>query len=513
MPSFLSLAVTFLDPRFHGCGDAGAPEWPPSPLRLFQALVAATAAHDGGTLSDESADTLRWLEAQPPPEIIAPRQRDGAPYRLSVPNNAMDKVGAAWSRGNLYGQGDANPATHRAMKTVRPTHLVDGETVYYLWPLSAEPSNAVLSHVERLQTMARRLVALGWGIDLVVGNARILSEEQLPHGVRWFSGSRGSSPLRTPVAGTLHALTRRHDAFLNRLADDRFSPVPGLPVTAFSITAYRREDEPPTRPVAAFQLLKTDASGYRIFEPRKGSEVTGMLRHAAAIAAQDAGWSEDRINRVVLGHGESRRNETHQPVGLQRFAYLPLPSLERRRGKQGNPGIVVSGVRRALLTVFSDDLEREIDWARRALSGRDLLGEPDAQPKALMRGQSEADWNIQQYLKPCATWATVTPVVLPGHDDRNASKTELLLRKALVQAGFSEQLANVAELDWRHVGFWTGIDMASRYFVPKHLQKYRRVHVRLTWKDSQQQSLSVSGPVCIGGGRFYGLGLFAAQAD
>src|SRR5262245_57861993 len=119
MPAYLCLSVTFHDPRFHGRGDGGEPEWPPSPLRLFQALVAAAAArwHEP-QFAAYATPALAWLEQQSPPEIIAPASVSGSPYRMSVPNNAMDLVAKAWSRGNLFGTGDANPATHRAMKTV-----------------------------------------------------------------------------------------------------------------------------------------------------------------------------------------------------------------------------------------------------------------------------------------------------------------------------------------------------------------------------------------------------------
>ena len=44
MPAHLCLSVTFLDGEFHGRRDGGESEWPPSPLRLFQALVATAAA-------------------------------------------------------------------------------------------------------------------------------------------------------------------------------------------------------------------------------------------------------------------------------------------------------------------------------------------------------------------------------------------------------------------------------------------------------------------------------------
>ncbi|MBI4793264.1 MAG: hypothetical protein HY789_11215, partial [Deltaproteobacteria bacterium] len=32
----------------------------------------------------------------------------------------------------------------------------------------------------------------------------------------------------------------------------------------------------------------------------------------------------------------------------------------------------------------------------------------------------------------------------------------------------------------------------------------------ITWRDEHQSPVRINGPVCLGGGRFYGLGLFAA---
>src|SRR5690606_5616453 len=135
---YLCISVTFLDGRFHGKGDRDGPEWPPSPLRLMQAIVAANADQIGTGGDLDTA--LAWLECCPPPIIFAPEHVMGTSYCLSVPNNAMDLVGKAWTRGNYFGGGDASPATHRTMKTVRPIRLVDGETVHYLWSLEDRAS-------------------------------------------------------------------------------------------------------------------------------------------------------------------------------------------------------------------------------------------------------------------------------------------------------------------------------------------------------------------------------------
>ena len=71
MSDYFCIAVTFLDPRYHGRGDGGVPEWPPSPLRLLQALVAANSDEIG--IDPDLDRALAWLEQQEPPLIVAPK--------------------------------------------------------------------------------------------------------------------------------------------------------------------------------------------------------------------------------------------------------------------------------------------------------------------------------------------------------------------------------------------------------------------------------------------------------
>jgi len=513
MSSFLSISVRFLDSTFHGRRDGGEPEWPPSPLRLFQALLAAASRRWHGTeFSDRAAPALRWLEAQPPPIIVAPPAQSGTPYRLSVPNNAMDIVARAWVRGNTNGEGDADPRTHRTMKTVRLSRLTNGDTVHYVWELSVAASNEVLAYVETLCIAARGLAVLGWGVDLVAGNGRVVAEGEATalQGERWSSLNDASAgTLRVPKPGTFDALVDRHQAFLNRLPPNGgFNPVPAL--TAFSTMGYRRASDPPIRQFAVFALLKPDASSFRAFNPvRDLRRVVGMMRDVTRRAARLAGWTEGEVNSFVLGHGESKGGTQHMPVGSKRFAYLPLPSIENRG--QGRSR-VVGAVRRISLTTFSDGCANEMIWARRALSGMELIDEHEEKEMAILSLVPSSDNILRNYVdhRGASTWATVTPVVLPGYDDHDMAKTEFLIRKAIVQAGFSDVLARHADLDWRKVGFWPGTELATRYNVPAYLRNFPRYHVRIAWRDCTGVPIVIRGPICLGGGRFCGLGLFAA---
>src|SRR5205814_1521644 len=127
---------------------------------------------------------LCWLEQLGSPMIVAPVGRKAsAAYRLYVPNNAADLVAAAWARGSS----DASIAEHRVEKDVRPTRLVGGNAVHFLWPVRDSSQPEVSGMIAAISAAARSITHLGWGIDMVAGNASLNSveeAEQLP-GERW----------------------------------------------------------------------------------------------------------------------------------------------------------------------------------------------------------------------------------------------------------------------------------------------------------------------------------------
>ncbi|MBI4519499.1 MAG: type I-U CRISPR-associated helicase/endonuclease Cas3 [Gemmatimonadetes bacterium] len=433
---------------------------------------------------------------------------------------------------------DEQPASPRYWQWyVRPgsTLLVGADLVQYLWLLADPLTNQIHRHVEALADIARSVVALGWGVDMVVGHGAIVSDEQanaLP-GERWLPGADAAGGgSRVPKQGTLDDLIHRHARFLERLGADGFTAPP--PLSVYDTVAYRRATDRRMRPVASFSLLKLDASGFRAFDTaRRALTVAGMTRHVAGAAARSAGWDEPGINGFILGHGDSRGGAEHVAVGPRRFAYLPLPTLEARGEGMSR---VVGSVRRVMLSSFAEGCDAEIAWARRARSGHELVGEDKQRPVALLALIPESERVVRHYTQPAASWATVTPVVLPGYDDpghyrrrlkRGTSAEEQkqlltrldervndLLRKAITQCGFSKVLADHAELQWRKAGFWPGTDHADRYGVPDHLRRFPCLHVRLHWRDPQGRPVQVPGPVCFGSGRSYGLGLFAPfEAD
>jgi len=523
--SLLCLKIRFLDATFHGRADGSAPEWPPSPMRLFQALVGAAGRREPQGFSQAVTAALEWLEQRPAPVVVAPRARKTIGRRLSVPNNAMDVVARAWTRGS-----DAeDPRTHRAMKTVRPMWL-HGDCVSFLWEL---PENAieVAGHVEHLSILSRNVSSLGWGVDLVVGEATVMKETDVPKlaGEYWSPrASNASTGLRVPVQGSLKDLQKRHKAFVARIGPDGFTAPP--PLSHYALEDYRRATDPAPRPFAVFSLIKTESPGFRAFDAaRKGLTVAGMMRHVTKTAAKSSGWEEDKIARFVLGHGEIR-NAQHSSAGARRFAYLPLPSIEPR----GEGKHVVGRIRRVMLTTFADETDDELEWARQSLTAQELIDETTGESVALISLLPPSDTVVKQYTTRSSAWVTVTPVVLPGYDDpdhlrrksaasgigaeqqrklldRLADRIDGLIRKSIVHAGLPKPLADNVLIEWRKVGFIPGVDRADRYGIPDHLRRFASYHVRLQFLDDRADPIEIPGPLCIGAGRFFGLGLFIAE--
>jgi len=531
MPTFLRISIRFLLDEFNGRGDGGEPEWPPSPLRLFQALVNSAAR-----LGIESfASSLKHLEERrDPPVIFASKPAPIQPrwgVKFHVPNNDGD----LWFNTN-------KSSGKRAEKVFSPTRLPENAAVYYFWEITNSVPRDFVGHIQQL---ARSISAFGWGINMIVADADTVEATgtfEVPVSFeKWIPAEVGGNSLRVPISGTLADLEERHKAFLNRLptapdGSQYFQPVP--PLKSFRVVSYRRESDLAQPPYAVFALRELDDSKFAVFDPqRRRLHLAGMLRHTASRPdfAKALGWDENKVNSFVLGHDNSDPNNPKPTANAPRLIFIPLPSIEWR-GK----GHAIGVIRRILVTVSghcpSDEFQRMVHM----LEGRELIDEKRQRPIAFLRRQSDNDRAIADYFSAysaSAVWTTVTPVVLPGHDDPRKLRSRLndttpslsadekativrkldqridrLLRKAFLDAGLPPQLVADAKLEWRNSGFLPGVDSAARYSVPDHCRRFRRVHVRVTWRKTNSTGdyspTFVSGPLLIGSGRHFGLGLF-----
>ena len=497
MPSSFCITIRYMQPYAHGRGDRGEPEWPPSPLRLFQALAAASAGFWNERMRLAYAvPALAWLERQPPPIVVAALgTRADARRRHYVPDNIGDKVAKSWNRG-----GTDDIANYRTEKDAWPVNLT-GNAVHYLFPVS-EDDPEYPKHKETLAAAARAITHLGWGIDHVVCEARTLSDSEVQklEGERWLPATGNGEELRTPIRGTLDNLMAKHELFLNRLQRDSrgnesFLPVP--PLSVFQVINYRRATDAESRPWVAFQILKPDLEGMRSFDtPRRTRDVAAWIRHATGEAC--AGWPcADSEEAFVHGH-DGPDKPIKGEKAERRFMYLPLPTIHHALAR-------VESIRRVLIAA-PPGCSEQIAWISKRLAGMELV-DTGGEVRGVLNLLPKSDWVLKQYTEPATTWATVTPVVLPGHDDHDVVKTAELLRRAFQHAGFTPELLNHPDFDFdfRKVGFLPGVDHADRYLLPEHPKvKGPRYHVWLRFPHP------ISGPLAVGALRYRGFGLFAA---
>lgn len=474
MSRHLCISATFLDRAFHGKADGDSPEWPPSPLRLFQALLAgARAGGRVGQWSTAQGEAFRWLERQGPPLIIAPEVDFSRGFTTFVPNNDGDQKPIRESR--LTG------------KQVQPIFLRDGSSVHYLWPLEEEEWIASRHQIEWISSEARHLFALGWGIDCAFAEGRLMNEgatDQLS-GIRWrpsaVAESRTGDVRRVPVAGTLENLEDVYRSFCETV--DGKSYRPRSKPAVFGSVVYLTETSMSFRPCARFEFVEEVA-----FRQEETSIVGAMLRgRTCELAKADTHDFPGGSEKYVAGH-------LARQTAAERFSYLPLPTI----GHPHADGMI----RRVLIAEPHGGDGSHARWVQSRVRNASLRDE-GGQERTLLLEPWRAGRVWELYLDYATAWSSVTPVILPGHDDHDSRrKAPALFLKAVEQAGIPR--AAVAELQLRKAPFWPGSQHPRQYRRPGYLKHFPAWHAFIRFREP------FPGPLAIGAGRHCGLGLFAA---
>jgi CRISPR-associated protein Csb2 len=476
MAEWLCISVTFLNGRYHGL------EWPPSPARLFQALLAGAMTGRYREQWEDARPVLEWLERQPPPAILGTEARPAATYRLAVPNNDLDVAGNEWRSGKTY-----DTALLRTMKTVRP-HVVgrpeNAPHVHYLW-LADETGK---SWTNRVRALSDCLHTLGWGVDMAFAQTQILSDPEVKAmaGARWNPSAGTGLAVKVPVTGSLDDLRSAFERFKARIG--RTGIDPDTRGSVYGLQRYAREGRS-GRPYARFNLLRPNGETFS-YRWREVMLVAAWMRHQCAGALEQEGFGADWINEYVHGH------EDGSPKG-RRISFLPLPTI----GHTHSDG----RVRRVLITEPPDADGETARLLQIKLAGArltDLDGHEVCQ--TAMADDTSRVW--PRYLRQARVWHSVTPVVLHGHNSLRGKfsvhKTERLILQAFEASGFPARL--IEGVSFQAAPLWRGAEGALEIRVPEHLKRWPRYHVEVRFHET------VEGPVFAGIGRHCGIGIFAA---
>lgn len=487
MPQSLLIAVRFHEGRYHGQADRFGDEdgWPPSPGRLFQALVAGAAR--GATIRREDRCALEWLEQLGPPLIAAPAIRRGRTVTRFVPNNDLDSVG-----GNPARVGEI-----RVRKQWRPCFFDPEVSILYVWNIDSGTVEAA-----RICSIAARLYQLGRGIDMAWASGQVLDEDEAGATLASHPGvlrtPGGAGMTATPHTGTLASLTHRYQRKRDRLttvSEGRKTRqlFTQPPKTSFAHTGY---DKPARR--LHFEMRASE----RGFAPQSLASavplLTGLRDAAARRLADSIPDMAQSFERLIVGKGAGPRDLA------QRIRLVPVPSIGT---EHTDPSI------RRIMVEIPADCPIRIDDLRWAFAGLPAYDPQTGESWGTRLVSTEDARMAKRFAESARKFRSITPVALTGASRRRMEPAD---RKSAGERDREERCAAGGIVQaLRHAGIRarpTDIRVQREPFLRRGVRaEYFAAGSRFSkhslWHVQLQFHETISGPLVIGNGRFCGLGL------
>ena len=497
----VSLRVEYLTGAVRAANSANrtAPEWPPHPMRLFQALVAAHFNHEA---DEGERQLLELLESLPAPSLTysdAVTRNTGVSY---VPVNDDDKsmmfAQQKGSRKAGTAQVTFNPPIGRGWRLNRfrsgrsfPVATPHEPVVYFHW------QNAHLREQrETLQRLAERVPYLGRSSSVV---RMSVVDDAPPPTIRPCEHVSDFS-LRVPYPGLLARLQQCYELAMDSTAGVRAH----RPPTAMQTYGRCESQTPEPANVFGESFIFGRIEGPRV--PLEASlHLTSTVRRALLSLAD-----KSRLE-ILSGH-----KEDGTPSNQEHVAIVPLANVgyEYSDGDIKGVGIVLPArirreERREVLVALSRFRELRLG------QGRVWRVE-----RVLAPSIWSLDW--RRYSRESAAWATVTPMVFVRHP-RRSRPAEAMVAEACRQVGLPEPVfmemgphppfAGVP--DARGCGT---VSTAGKPILPpaRRGQRMRRTdnqgkparfraHVCVLFPEP------VVGPIILGAGQYLGMGLLAPR--
>ncbi len=462
----LSVSVEFLHGTFRGDPDGAANtgrlmrgEWPPSPARLFAALVAADGTAGARRVTDGAE--LEWFEQLPPPTVYA----DPNPCHQQLEPRYVVRHGGKPAEGAHHEYVGRSGVPSRAGVRVAPRC----PQIIYVYSWEGEPpEDAVL---DALRRRAARVGYLGSSDSPV--RMRITTETlPAPVGDYAFVPDReGDTMINVTQPGDLSHWDRLYEQWTERGASVSRLQFPALKHEI----AYRSPpvEEPEYRgEVVAWLRLGTAVSGRRV------STVTELFKEAI-LSQYHRIYGEPPA--VLHGHGFSG-------AGYEVARYLALPDVGYRRSRGHIHGLALWLPPGCDLT--ARQRARDAALLIRRLTGRgvDVAVAPhDGEERPVAA-------HPDRWLRSSRGWATAVPVI---HERRRALDLVEVARWCQ-HAGLPDPVAfRSARTPLVH----GALDVAPVEVNRPGRPALPYSHVEF-WFDQ-----AIPGPVVIGAGRQRGFGL------
>lgn len=459
----LVITVEFLHGTFRGdpngaanTGRLSRGEWPPSPARLFAALVAADGTGRACRVTDGSE--LEWFEQLPPPLIYA----EAAPPHQPLTPRFVARHGGAPARGSHQEYVGRGTAISRAGVRVAPST----PQVAYAWEES--PPDAILA---ALRLRAARVGYLGSSDSparVRVGTEAPASGELTD---AFSPDPAGDTLINVPQPGDVGCWDRLYWHWTERGASASRSQYPALVHSARYRSPRSAKSEEPGE-VVAWLRLASAISGRRI------GMLTALFKDAVLSQHQRIHGTPPA---VLHGHG-------YKGKGYEIARYLALPDVGYARSRGRIHGMAL------WLPPGSDPMVRQTarDAARsiRNLRGAGLsveLAPHDDEPRPFAAHPDR--WSRSSY-----NWCTAVPAI---HERRRPLDLDEVSRWCR-HAGLPDPVAFRSA----RVPLVPGaLDLAPIEVNRPDRPALPYSHVELRFERP------ISGPVVIGSGRQRGFGL------
>jgi CRISPR-associated protein Csb2 len=379
-----AVTVTLLHGTFHGgspddtvsAGRQATGEWPPSPARLFCALVAAEGTRARCQLT--SGEELSWLENQPAPDIYASPPEDVLVSRLRDRYVVVDAA--------AEGAVQDYPARQARLVRRGVRQSPQDPRITYAWP-EVKPSPGQLA---ALRVRAARVGYLGCADTPVM----VVVSDHLPDdlGALWRVGRSSSITLPVPYPGFLQALDDSYDAWVGgakvRRSWIRTQRVGYLPA-GNAVSTPR-----PERPSVIWLRLDRAVGGGKLLA------VTDTLRQAVL----------DHVQRLLPGGEVPDVLHGHRPHGAEgpQAWFLALPDVGHSRADGRLLGAAVW-----LPPSTDPDLVQAVRTAVARLCGERLVAPGRFDLELSVFGGERRPWaaNPRRWTRLARRWVTATPIV------------------------------------------------------------------------------------------------------
>lgn len=461
----LAIRVEFL----HGTVRAGSPddiamtgledpgEWPPSPARLFQALVSAEGT--GARCSVTDGNELVPLESAPPPTMVA----DGPEQVLRSRIRPRFVVVDRHSKGTVHNY----PA--RDSEEVRPSTRMAPRAaeVAYIWPnLSLSPAE-----IAALERRAARVSYLGCSDSPV----RMSIHETLPLDAArtWRPDDSGPHAIPVPYPGFTKALDTAYDKWLAGPTRRAW-----LRTERARYASPGEQIEAHPQPFVFWLRFEGSVPGRLVLQ------VTQTLR-AAVLELYQRAFGDHDVPAVLHGHGFERRGYNHT-----QWLALPDAGFEHSTGRIHGAAVwlppnthpeIIACVRTSL-----GELTELVCPGRFSLMVRTHGGE-----------QRPLAARPDRWTRRSRRWVSVFPVVHERWSTRGPDKQEI--ERWLAHAGFTCEVLRSKESS-------APLLNGSKRLRPEEVHREGRSHHPYSFFELELDR-DIEGPLIIGRGRQFGLGL------